>query len=129
MAFTYDASLPTDRDWIRFRIGDVDSSWPVGLRLEDEEIDFVLAEAGHRRDAALRCARALRARFARAVDTDNTGLRVAASQRFAQLGEVIRELEAEVGATGRPLWEKPTDPAGNERSPAFSVGMHDYLGA
>ena len=122
MAFTYNPSLATTLDWIRFRLGDTDSSWPTGMRLEDEEINFVLSEAGNRLLAALQCARALRARFARAADTNNAGLSVAASQRFEQLGEIIRELEAEVGRAGVPLWVAPTT------SPAFGVGMHDYPG-
>ena len=120
MAFSYNPSLATTKDWIRFRLGDTDSSWDARMRLEDEEINAVLAEVGARIQAALRCAKALRARLARYVDTSNTGLSVWASQRFAHLTEVIRELEQEAAGAAIPLWVQP------KSAPAFSLGMHDH---
>lgn len=42
MACTYDPSLSTNRDWVRFLIGDVDV--PDSCIFEDEEIDGMLTE-------------------------------------------------------------------------------------
>lgn len=41
MPATYDTTLPTDRDWVRRLIGDVNVVTPM---LQDEEIDAALAE-------------------------------------------------------------------------------------
>ncbi len=53
MAATYDPALPTDRDWVRFLIGDRTVS---SARLQDGEIDAVLAEEANKYLAAARCA-------------------------------------------------------------------------
>lgn len=42
MACTYDDTLPTDLDWIRFLVGDVDT--PDGCFFQDEEINAVIEE-------------------------------------------------------------------------------------
>lgn len=42
MACTYDDTLPTDRDFVRFLIGDVDV--PDGCFFQDEELDAVIQE-------------------------------------------------------------------------------------
>jgi hypothetical protein len=52
MTFTYDRTLPTDRDWVRFLIGDTTDSTN---RLQDEEIDAVLREEPNKYLAAARC--------------------------------------------------------------------------
>lgn len=56
MAATYDPTLATDRDWVRFLIGD---RGPTTFRLTDEEIDAVLAEEANKYMAAYRCAVAI----------------------------------------------------------------------
>ena len=53
MAATYDASLPSDKDWVRFLIGDRDVT---NARISDEEITAVLAEEANKYCAAARCA-------------------------------------------------------------------------
>jgi len=52
MPATYDASLPTDKDWVRFLTADRSITAP---RLQDEEIEAVLTEEGNKYLAAARC--------------------------------------------------------------------------
>lgn len=66
MAASYDSALPTNRDHVRFLIGDTDTSAP---KLQDEEIDAVIeAEtatgAALKYYAAARCLSVLYARWA-----------------------------------------------------------------
>jgi hypothetical protein len=42
MSATYDPTLPTDRDWVRFLISDTDVV--ANAQLQDEEIDAVVAD-------------------------------------------------------------------------------------
>lgn len=121
MAFSFNPSLSTDRDWVRLRIGDTDASWPL---LQDDTIDAILAAHGNDRlRAALACARAIVAQLARQADTDNTGLSVRASQRAEAYRKLVAELEQEIAGTGVPVWVQPDAP------PSFALGMHDYRGA
>lgn len=59
MTFSYDPTLPTDRDWVRFIIGDrvVETA-----SLDDGEIDAVLAQEANKYLAAARCGRIILAR-------------------------------------------------------------------
>ena len=52
MPATYDPTLPTDMDWVRFLIGDRNTTTP---KLQDEEINAVLAEEANKYLAAARC--------------------------------------------------------------------------
>jgi hypothetical protein len=51
MTASYDASLPSDRDWVRFLIGDRDTDNPIH---QDEEIDALLIEERNKYMAAFR---------------------------------------------------------------------------
>lgn len=51
MPTTYDPLLPTDRDWVRFLIGD---RGPTRFVLKDEEIDALLGEESNKYLAAAR---------------------------------------------------------------------------
>jgi hypothetical protein len=52
MSASYDPTLPSDKDWVRFLIGDRDITSP---NLEDEEILAVLTEEANKYLAAFRC--------------------------------------------------------------------------
>jgi len=52
MAFTYDASLTSDVDIVRFRLGDNKSE---GYYLEDAEIDYWLANTDSLGEAMVKC--------------------------------------------------------------------------
>ena len=53
MSATYNTSLPTDRDWVRFTVGDRDVTRAL---LQDEEIDAILSQKANRWLAAADCA-------------------------------------------------------------------------
>lgn len=53
MAATYDTSLPTDKDWVRFMIGDRDVA---AATLQDEEINAILGMKANKYLAAADCA-------------------------------------------------------------------------
>lgn len=68
MAWTYDeANLEKDRNWIRFRLGDLDTN---KQQVTDEAIDTALAETEDKYEAAAICAEAIGMKYAR-FDDDN----------------------------------------------------------
>jgi hypothetical protein len=64
MAATYDPTLPTDRDWVRFLIGDTNVTPATDALFTDEEIDAVLTEQSNKYLAAARLLSNLSARWA-----------------------------------------------------------------
>jgi hypothetical protein len=56
MSFSYDPSIPTESDYIRFALGD---TFAQEWSLQDEEIAFCLGVAGDRDEALILCAKAL----------------------------------------------------------------------
>jgi len=56
MTATYNSSLPSDKDWVRFVLGDRDGSSAV---LQDEEINEILAEEANKYLAAAICGEAV----------------------------------------------------------------------
>ena len=66
MAFNYDSSLTTDKDWIRLTIDDtIDTSSSPG-DLQDEEILAILDDEANKYYAAARCLSILQTRWAAA---------------------------------------------------------------
>lgn len=67
---TYDGSLlrTSERDWLRFRIGDVnyDAAGDLDVILEDEEIDALLVEEANKWLAAAEALTSIKLRFASA---------------------------------------------------------------
>lgn len=63
MAFSYNpGALEVDLNWVRFKIGDTDSTDEL---LSDEEITSLISLAGSRELAAVKAARAISARYTR----------------------------------------------------------------
>lgn len=62
MTKSFDASLPTDMDWIRFEIGDTDVTRAY---LQDESITAKLAECDTKQEAALSCMYFIRGQLSR----------------------------------------------------------------
>lgn len=63
MAFSYDASaLEKDLNWVRFRVGDTDST---DAQLDDAEITALISLHQSRELAAVASARAIAAKYAR----------------------------------------------------------------
>jgi DNA polymerase III delta prime subunit len=80
MTWSYGSSLATDKDSVRFHIGDTDPDDP---QLHDEEITALLTSEGGVMRAAIRAAEAIAARYARRTDFRVSGeLHQSASQMY-----------------------------------------------
>jgi len=93
VAFTYNTSLSTNRDKVRFRIGDTDSNRPL---LSDEEIDAVLTSKPAVLPSALECVEAILAKIARDVDRNAAGISSSRSQSFNHYMELRKKLSREM---------------------------------
>jgi hypothetical protein len=112
LLFTYDPSLPTDHDHLRFLLGDTDSHQAL---LDDREIHFCLAatavddpltatdEELHQAlyGAALMACKGILAKLAGdAVDRQIGDERVAFSQRYTQYRNLLDKLRIELSGGG-----------------------------
>ncbi len=96
MTWTYDNTLATDRDKVRFEIQDTETSDQL---FADEEIAAVLTAEGSVSYTVLSLAKKLMIKFARLVDTSVGRVSESASQRFAAYKTIVDKLEAELGAS------------------------------
>lgn len=109
--FHYTPTLPTDRDWIRFYLGDINGD---RAELDDREIDALLTEEdepevdpitleeptaaqwrSYRKLVASRAAEAIAAKHAPDSDVSFDNQRVAMSAKFAQFSRLAVKLKAE----------------------------------
>lgn len=94
MSWTYDTSLATDRDLLRFRIGDVDTD---DQQLSNEELDALLSANGDDvLKAALAAVRHLHARFTRAVSKTMGATSIQLQQRAQQYADLVDRIEVEL---------------------------------
>ena len=93
MAFTYSTSLTTNRDKVRFRIGDTDSNRAL---LSDEEIDAVLSSKPAVLPSAIECVEAILAKIARDIDRNAAGITSSRSQAFNHYNDLLRKLRMEM---------------------------------
>ena len=136
MAVTYSPSCPTDKDWVRWRVGD--TSTPDGI-LQDAEINAALSEYGSKQEAAYRSAQAIYAEFAKlAIDSKMGQLQLLYSQRAKFYKELIPELKAEAasGASVSPWFgatskaDKETQEDNSDRvEPSFARGQFASVGS
>lgn len=120
MSWTYDDSLPTDRDWVRFRTGATNTN---DQQISNEEIDAVLAVKADKDLAALAVARAILAKLSRDYDRSNIGMSASRSQRIQHLKDLIDELKAEAVTGAGPAW------GGQSQADKDSVNENsDYIG-
>jgi hypothetical protein len=138
MAWTYNTELPTNKDKVRFFIGD---TLDDDKQLSDEEITASLTLVGDDTTlAAIQCCLALAAKYARQADYWVGDLKLVASQRSRAYRDLAKQLEeiAEdplitmsrthqtpfaggVGVAQKAALEADTDwPV-----PSFKKGLHD----
>jgi hypothetical protein len=109
MAYTYSGDpANSDRDWVRFKIGDTDMS---DGQLHDAEIDAMLSEKDHRALAAASCAEAVSNKYALLSLRLNDQKCVDAAMRYQRLAdrlrsEAAREGEVDVSLPTRSISEK-----------------------
>lgn len=99
MTWTYDQSLATDRDKVRFEIQDTDTSDQL---FSNEEIDARLTALGSVSSTSLDLARRLMMRFARKADTTVGRVSTSFNQRFQAYKDIVSRLEAEGAALCMP---------------------------
>jgi len=112
MTWTYGAAPATsNRDWVRLRVGDTDTTDQL---LADSEVDGLLSVYTSKFKAAAACAKAIAARFSRKADTTMGQLSVSHSQKAAAYLVLAAEIEAGIGLD-----------AGRVTSIAISVAARD----
>jgi len=136
MTWTYDPSLSTDKDLVRFYVGDTDTTDQLVV---DEEILAILTDYSDPKLAAAVVCRSLAAKFARST-TYKVG---DVSENCSDIAKFYNDLAAKLdphGITegtllvlpsfgGLSLSEKDTLDADTDAvQPAFSKGMNDIPG-
>ena len=134
MTWTYTAPT-TDRDKVRFLVGDTDTTDQL---VTDEEIAYVLTTRTNLHLAAADVCEAIAAKSSRKADTSNGTLSVSASQRAAAYATRAQELRARANALGAPAFfaggqtvsgKDDLSADGDAVQPAFRVGQDDFPGA
>lgn len=99
MTWTFSDLVVSTRDRLRFLVGDTDVN---DQQLQDQALDFLLAEEGTIYAAAAAAARSIGALYARRVDFSNSTLSLAASQRVAHYSALALSFErrARAGSSG-----------------------------
>lgn len=132
MTFSYNPTLPSNRDWIRFRLADTSSGTQ---RLSDEEIDGILTyHGGNRYRAAIACSLAIGAIYGTAVDKQVGRFKISASKkRTYYVDELPKLLEMEMATQAVPYAggisksDKQTNEEDTDRvKPFFTRGMDDF---
>lgn len=95
MTWSYDSTLATDRDKVRFEIQDTEESDQL---FSDEEIDARLTSMGSVPATVLDLAKKLMMKFARLVDVTVGKVSEANSQRYAAYKDLVTRLEQENAA-------------------------------
>lgn len=131
MTWSYDDSLPTDRDKVRLRVGDIDTKKQF---ISNEGIDDVLSRFDAVDRAVYETAKIMLANplSARATDRQGTGFSASRSQLFQHLKDLIAEfkttsrLNATPTLTGVSVSEKETLDSDTDYPPSrFVQGDND----
>lgn len=134
MTWTYSGDpSSSDRDEVRFLVGDTDTSDQL---VTDEEIAYAVTEEADNLMAASRVAKAIAAKFARLVDKSVGDLKISYNQRqkaFLDLASELEKRSNESGAApyagGISISDKETVVDDADRvEPAFKRGMNDNPG-
>jgi hypothetical protein len=131
MSFSYDTSLATSKDRVRFAIGDTDKDDP---QFSNEEITALLTIYGSVTVTASAAARALSAKYSREADKWVGDLKILASQKARAYKDLAESLEsAATSATGVPsaggisVAQKQAYEADTDRvAPFFKRDMFPY---
>lgn len=134
MVWTYSGDpAASDRDALRFCIGDTDSG---DEQMQDAELDFLLTENGSVPGAAVAAVRKLIAKFARQVNKNVGDLRLSLSDRVKNYKILLKELQTSLAlrtagpvAGGISRARKETVVQDTDRViPDFEKGQFDHPG-
>ena len=134
MTFSYDDSLGTDLDRVRFRIGD---KVTASALLSYEEISAALTDRGSVAGACVACVESILAGLSRSVDRSTIGLSSSRSQAVQQYRDLLRDLKTElVAGVSGGAWSvggisladnAELDADTDWRGPRFRPGQDDNL--
>lgn len=132
MSFSYSGDpSTTQKDEIRFLIGDTDKDDPLLL---DAEITYLLANAGGVKSAAAEACRAISAKFSRFADEKVGEVSVSCKQKAEAYAKRAKELANEAAISGETDWyaagisksDKHIDEGDSDRvDPSFTRDMHE----
>lgn len=132
MTWSYSNTQSSDKDKVRFLVGDTDTADQL---VQDEEINVVLARKADIYNAAAEVCRTIAAKFARRVDKKVGHLSLSASQKAKAYLELAEKFESDAyrnGLVASPYLggETISDMELDEENsdlpqPSFSRGMHD----
>jgi len=94
---TYDDSLSTNKDIVRWRLGDTSNDASTELQTDNEVWGALALSNDNVSRAELACARAIRGTFARQVSTSVGDVRVEAQQQYEHYDRLVKTLERESG--------------------------------
>jgi len=128
MTWTYTDPGTSTRDWIRWRVGDTDTSDQLQT---DEEIAAAVATYGSKFKAAAAVARAIAAKFSRKADMGMDQFSVRHSQKAQAYLKLAADIEAgvaldagRVGSIAISVADRATEMDNDDRpEPAFTSGM------
>jgi len=134
MAWSYNPSTMTDRNKVRFLIGDTDTTDQL---VQDEEVDFAITENGTNlfAAAAMLC-RAIAAKFSRESDTKVESISVAASQKSERYEKMAVKYSKDASTKGSGIGSpviggisksevRSVKEDTDRVEPRFRMGMHD----
>lgn len=132
MTWTYTPGSGSNRDRIRFSIGDVSSEAPADEQLQNEEIDDALVTAGGWRAAAAACAYARAFKLATKATAKRMGQASLEWKRVEYLMALAKQLTSSVSLTAIPFaggisvsQRNTLDQDTDRITPAFQKGMLD----
>ena len=127
MSFEYTDPSDSDKDHVRFLIGDTVEEV---FSLSDEEIAFLITNEGNIYWAASAAAEGMAAKVAKLVSNSMEGASAQESDMFKNYRELARQLRLDAQRTGGTLVAVTggVDLTGEVRDPTFTLGMHDNLG-
>lgn len=132
MSWTYTDPGTSNRDWVRWRVGDTDTTDQLQT---DAEIAAALATYGSKFKAAAAVARAIAAKYSRKADTTMDQLSISHSQKakayLALAGEIEAGVALDAGRVGSiqiTQTDRETEREDTERpQPAFASGMFSEI--
>jgi len=95
VTWTYTDPSSSDRDAVRFSIGDTDFD---DQQLSNEELDFCLSEGGSVKSGALLACEALVAKYSRLVSQSTGAISVSYEQRVAHYQQLLSTLKGKMAA-------------------------------
>ena len=132
MSWSYDPNLSTDKDQVRFNIGDTDST---DQQLSDEEINALLVSTGSVQAASVKACEGLIAKYARYAAQATGGISIQWNQLQDHYRKLIDDINSGAGtlavtyAGGISIAEKQSSASDTDwDKPPFNVGMDDHPG-